>query len=320
MPEHFPQQSAPQLDTVASENKYNLITDPWEVTDSGDPERDESWLLSYVDILTLFLVLLVVILALEPKEQYQVEVLQLENEQQIAHGLESDLAIDQSPVQKAELLEINGIDSTVKSLVEAKIISEEPAQPPQEIKIANHQNDVTQESDYTTTAPTENGKALNTVTLAGQHSDRLHALVTDMDLNQSITISSSSNNIQLEMNNNILFTAGSATLKDEGNRFLDELATIFLTQQGLISVEGHTDNQPIANERFPSNWELSAGRATMVTRYLISHGVIPERIQAVGYADTRPKSSNDTEQGRMQNRRVSLVIHLPDKKDNKGSE
>jgi chemotaxis protein MotB len=101
-------------------------------------------------------------------------------------------------------------------------------------------------------------------------------------------------------------------LKDDAHPFLDELAVLFQKQPGLISVEGHTDNQPIANDRFPSNWELSAGRASRVTRYLIDQGVMPEHIQTVGYADTRPRASNDTEEGRRQNRRVSLVIYLPD--------
>ena len=66
--------------------------------------------------------------------------------------------------------------------------------------------------------------------------------------------------------------------------------------------------------QFPSNWELSSGRATSVTRYLIDHGLDPEKLRAVGYADTRPLDSNITSEGRTRNRRVSLVLTRAKKK------
>lgn len=75
-------------------------------------------------------------------------------------------------------------------------------------------------------------------------------------------------------------------------------------------MEGHTDNVPISTGMFPSNWELSASRASRVVRYLADHGVPPNRLRAIGYGEMRPLADNASEQGRSANRRVSIVIDL----------
>ena len=83
-----------------------------------------------------------------------------------------------------------------------------------------------------------------------------------------------------------------------------------------IRIEGHTDNVPISGklkERFPSNWELSTGRATNVVRFLIEKGEIdPVVLTAVGHADTKPVASNDEEEGKVQNRRIEIVLYPRD--------
>jgi chemotaxis protein MotB len=89
-----------------------------------------------------------------------------------------------------------------------------------------------------------------------------------------------------------------------------ELAGLLNVIEAPLSVEGHTDNVPIHNPRFPSNWELSTARATAVTRALMTQGIAATRLRAIGYADTRPRDDNDTGVGRDRNRRVSLVLHL----------
>ena len=79
----------------------------------------------------------------------------------------------------------------------------------------------------------------------------------------------------------------------------------------MIEVEGHTDDIPIANEQFPSNWELSAARATHVVKYLMSQGVAKERLKASSFADSRPKktdSAQSIEQQRAANRRVVVQV------------
>ena len=106
-----------------------------------------------------------------------------------------------------------------------------------------------------------------------------------------------------------LFKPGQADLQLSGRPVLDEvIAVIRRYPDYKIHIQGHTDDDPISTEKFPTNWELSAARATAVLRYFFDKGVEPEKMTATGYADTFPLASNDTDQGRTINRRVEFVL------------
>ena len=82
-----------------------------------------------------------------------------------------------------------------------------------------------------------------------------------------------------------------------------------LIQGGMVIVEGHTDNIPIHTAQFASNWELSTARSTAIARLLLERGPInPANLSAAGYAEFHPVASNITEDGRMQNRRVDIIL------------
>lgn len=110
-----------------------------------------------------------------------------------------------------------------------------------------------------------------------------------------------------------LFVPGTADLTPAGTGKLASLAEDLLDRfEGrVIRVEGHTDSVPVGPslaERYPSNWELSAARATTVVRYLVEEGGLPAgQIEAVGYAATRPTARNDSAEGRRLNRRVRIA-------------
>jgi chemotaxis protein MotB len=109
-----------------------------------------------------------------------------------------------------------------------------------------------------------------------------------------------------------VFDSGSDEIKPKGRELLDKIAASLGSVGNHIRVEGHTDNVPIRNSRFPSNWELSTARATGVLSYLIDKfGFRPELLSAAGYAEYRPVASNDTMEGRACNRRVDIVILNP---------
>jgi chemotaxis protein MotB len=116
--------------------------------------------------------------------------------------------------------------------------------------------------------------------------------------------------LRVELDNDILFSSGSADLSSEGMTLLEELSVAFSDPRLLVAVEGHTDNVPIQTRQFPSNWELSSFRATTVARTLVTLGVAEHRIKVTGYADTRPRAPNDTATNRSLNRRVSIVLEL----------
>jgi chemotaxis protein MotB len=107
----------------------------------------------------------------------------------------------------------------------------------------------------------------------------------------------------------VLYNSGTATLNPQSRPLLDRIAQLLRTEfDHPIVVEGHTDNQPISSGQFPSNWELSAGRATAVVRYFIRDHVAPGRLAASGYGAMHPLTTNATAAGRARNRRVEIVL------------
>lgn len=118
--------------------------------------------------------------------------------------------------------------------------------------------------------------------------------------------------VEIEMNSKILFSSADSELEDEALPALKALAGVLKKLPNSIDVEGHTDNIPISNELFPSNWELSASRAASVVHLFTRYGVDPKRLSSIGYAEFRPVASNATADGRLRNRRVKVVI-LADK-------
>lgn len=105
------------------------------------------------------------------------------------------------------------------------------------------------------------------------------------------------------------FDSGSAVLKPDATPALSKIASILSQTPQNIRVEGHTDNVPIHNSKFASNWELSTARATEVLNLLITRfGIAPQRLSAAGYAKFHPVASNKTIQGRARNRRVDIVV------------
>jgi chemotaxis protein MotB len=106
-----------------------------------------------------------------------------------------------------------------------------------------------------------------------------------------------------------LFESGKADIKPFTKKILDEVYRQLKDRANEVRVEGNTDNVPISNGQFPSNWELSAARATGVARYFVEDdGLAARRISALGYGEYRPKFPNDTDAHRASNRRVDVVI------------
>ncbi|SFT56663.1 OmpA/MotB family protein [Halomonas saccharevitans] len=125
---------------------------------------------------------------------------------------------------------------------------------------------------------------------------------------EGVSVAEGKGGITLRIDNNLLFASGQARLTEGGRRVLQGMVETLQTFDGRISVEGHTDNVPIATRRFPSNWELSTDRAISVLRHLVKSGLSEARLRAIGYADTQALESNDTRAGRAANRRVELLL------------
>lgn len=115
--------------------------------------------------------------------------------------------------------------------------------------------------------------------------------------------------IILSLKDNILFESGKAEIKPLGIEILNAIASIVKKTSHMVLIEGHTDNVPIRNNMFPSNWELSTARAISVLNYLVkNYNLPPDRFAVSGYAEYKPVASNETPEGRAKNRRVDIVF------------
>jgi chemotaxis protein MotB len=235
-------------------------------TDPIPPQEDESWLIAYLDVVTLLLAMLVVMLAFsEPvSESFR--------------GERREIALDvQSPaVQTAD-------DSG--TTIAPPIPLPHPATAPERVE----------------------GDPVDV------RESPLRPAVEVGDLGPGVAVEAGQGIVRFRISSEVLFASGDASLTPAGQAVIDRLLPAFnQAPDHTIVVEGHSDNVPISTVRFPSNWELSASRASAVVRHLQTRGLNPTRLRATGMAETKPLASNDTPEGRGQNRRVEIVMEAPD--------
>jgi chemotaxis protein MotB len=150
----------------------------------------------------------------------------------------------------------------------------------------------------------------------GQLKSTYEALISDLKKqieNQEITIEAFKDKISVTLVDRILFDFGKATITSKGKTILEKVGGILKNVQGKqIRIVGHTDNIPIMSKyryKFPTNWELSAARASAVIRYFQKYiHLDPRNLEAVGRSFYEPIASNETSRGRAQNRRVEIII------------
>lgn len=148
------------------------------------------------------------------------------------------------------------------------------------------------------------GQGNDMVQLQTEINKALSSLIKD----GTVTVRNTREGLEVEIQTDILFTSGTAQLSDRALRILEKVAGVLVRFKNPVRVEGHTDNMPIHNDLFPSNWELSASRATGVVHLFTRLGIDPARLTVLGAGEFQPQGDNATEKGRNRNRRVVLVI------------
>ncbi|MCY1524747.1 type VI secretion system peptidoglycan-associated domain protein [compost metagenome] len=252
----------------------------WHVEESVEQDS-ENWLLSYLDLITLLLALLVVLLALT-----RLHGQPFGNAEQPVE-LVGTLAATGLPAYDGEYAEFDAVAipaSWAELPAPAAAPSVASAQAPQE-------GEVVAEAAPPLRAPSKESLGL-------------------ADLGNSVDVIINEQSVSFRISNELLFPSGQATLSPAGLDVIKRLAGILGKNEYQVSVEGHSDPVPIQTRQFASNWELSSSRATSVLRELVRDGVAPQRLRAVGYAETRPLESNDTPSGRAANRRVELIMDI----------
>jgi chemotaxis protein MotB len=137
---------------------------------------------------------------------------------------------------------------------------------------------------------------------------KLNSVLAPLVNSGKVRIVQSGRGITVEINASVLFREGDAGLTGNARETLRTVAGLLKDDQHAIEVEGHTDTTPIRNAAYPSNWELSAVRASTVVRLFVESGVQERRLAAVGRGANQPIASNDDPAGRARNRRVAVTI------------
>jgi len=148
--------------------------------------------------------------------------------------------------------------------------------------------------------------------MKGAYETLLEDMKSEIDKGK-VTITQLRGKLKVNMLDEILFDSGKTSIKPQGVEVLKRVGNILLdVKERAINIEGHTDNVPIGDElskKYPTNWELSAARATNVARYLQEKvGINPSVLSATGYGEYQPVASNETEEERARNRRIEIVL------------
>ena len=138
----------------------------------------------------------------------------------------------------------------------------------------------------------------------------LDEYISQNNLDEELSTQMAEEGLMIRIREKALFDSGSAALKNDSEKIGPAVATLLASIPQRVIISGHTDNVPISNAQFPSNWELSSTRALTFMKFLlaINNTLNPARFSAIGYSEYRPIADNESEEGRMQNRRVEILI------------
>jgi len=276
-----------------------------ELLDHTEEQDQYAWLLSYLDVFVLMLMLAITLMSIT-------DIIKDHSEQP---GSEHTQTIAQTKLTQIATKELTDIKTTAPENI--AIIHNEVNK---EINKAQQISIITEEVNTEPELPNQpsveridakNNTSAQTQKAEKQWQDQFKHQLETIGIDEAISLQFKNSSIHIEIQDNILFNSAEAVLTLKGEQALLPLSKLLAKSTGMIYIEGHTDNRPIHNEDFPSNWELGAERALSVLHFLIKQHILPTRLRATSYADTQPISSNKTKVGRQKNRRVNLIIKMP---------
>jgi chemotaxis protein MotB len=238
---------------------------------------DETWLIPYADLLTLLLALFIVLFASSKLDAKKFD--QLVRSFDIA--LNGGMGVLDQP--SAIPLDPNMQQQSVQPQPANERVNEKDEQFEEAFK-----------------KETEDLKKLQS---------QLEGYITQNKLQDKLKTSLTEEGLMITILDNALFASGSAELRPEARKLAHEISGLLVPHPKQVTVTGHTDNVPIHNAEFPSNWDLSTKRATNFLKILLENkGLDPKRFSATGKGEYHPVASNDTPEGRAKNRRVEVAI------------
>lgn len=261
----------------------------------GDDGGDLRWLVTYSDVITLMMAFFVMLYAISQVDQQKFEA--------FVSGLKDPF---DNPTAREGLL------SQGSGIVGASALENEPGDPAVEGLTVVDGFPAKQDIPPPPEPTDEVGEQLPTLAGVEALDDLREAISGALDIAgipaaADLTFDTRGLVVSIATDE-VLFQSGAASISDKGMEIIDVVAPILKEFDNQILVEGHTDNVPL-NRGGYSNWDLSADRALALLKVLADkHDIAPGRLAATGYGEHRPKSLNDTDDGRALNRRVELVI------------
>jgi chemotaxis protein MotB len=245
--------------------------------EKDDHEFNETWLLPYSDLMTLLLALFIVLFA--------------------------SSAVDAQKFQSMSKV-FSEIFTGGTGIVDYESIEQKNGE-----EIADETKDKLEKAKKQNQVPIDEQNALSAT------QERVNQYILEKGLTGQLKTSLTSEGLLVTINDSVLFDSGRADVREEDIAVAKEISDLLVTDPPHnVIISGHTDNVPIRNSNFSSNWELSVMRAVNFMKIILENEQLdPRMFSAKGFGEFQPIASNDTEEGKAKNRRVEVLI-LPNGK------
>ena len=257
----------------------------------GAPEKQEAagvpaWVMTFADLMTLLMCFFVLLLSFSEMDVAKFK--QLSGSMKEAFGVQSE--IDVRTIPKG-----------------TSVVAQEFSPGKPEPTSLNQIRQFTIDSNRNTLDALS--RELAEIKETREHARRLRMALKEEIEKGSVSIRTEGMKVIVHLMEKTSFDSGYADVRPEFMPVLEKIAGLIDNNSGEITVSGHTDDVPISNERFRSNWDPSTSRAVSVAHELLKRAPIDdERVTVTGHADTRPRADNDTSENRAKNRRVDVSI------------
>ena len=257
----------------------------------GAPEKAESagvpaWVMTFADLMTLLMCFFVLLLAFSEMDAAKFK--QLSGSMKDAFGVQAEVEVRTIP---------KGTSVVAREFSPGK---------PDDTAL-NQVRQFTIDSNRNTLDALD--RELKEIEEARDHARRLRIALKEEIAEGSVAIQTEGMKVIIHILENASFDSGLSDVRKEFLPVLEKISGLIDNASGEITISGHTDNVPISNERFRSNWELSTSRAVSVAHEFLKRAdVSPDHVMVTGHADTRPRAPNDSAENRAKNRRVDISI------------
>jgi len=261
-------------------------------------ENHERWLVSYADMMTLLMVLFIVLFAISQVDQKKFAALKT--------GLSAGFGAPVAILPGADsLLEPGGAVAPDSPNISGSVGGKQPT-----TNIDPQVGELDPDKVSKLAKATSEAQVKGEVEKLEKAKEKLKKALAKAGVAKSATFRFDERGLVVTIvTDNVLFASGGAQLEPQGQRILDSLGPTLLDLPNQLSIDGHTNSIPISTALFPSNWELSSGRANGVLRYLHSNDGIPyTRMSSTGFADTHPRLPKSNPRAVVVNRRVEIVV------------